>query len=147
VFLFRYGKKIFDKIKDKMVPPEDELLAEDFEPMNPYDLWEGANFKMSIRQVDGFRNYDKSEFMKPAPLDKEDGKLEEIWKSEHSLEAFIAPDQFKSYDELKDKMNKVLGLTGGVAKPFADALPEAPAKEIESIEIDEDALLAALGEE
>lgn len=107
VFLFRYGKKIFDKINEAMNPQ-----FEDEKPMNPFDLWEGANFKLKIRQVEGYRNYDKSEFEAPAPLSDDDDYLESIWKSEHSLAAFLDASQFKSYDELKAKLSRVLALDG-----------------------------------
>ena len=104
VRLFKYGKKIFDKINDMMNP-----TFEDETPRNPFDLWEGANFKMKIRKVDGFSNYDKSEFDNPAPLLEDDGKMEEIWKTQHSLQEFLAPEHFKSYNDLKVKLDKILG--------------------------------------
>ena len=104
VRLFKYGKKIFDKINDMMNPS-----FEDETPVNPFDFWEGANFKMKIRKVDGFSNYDKSEFDNPAPLLEDDDKMEEIWKTQHSLQEFLAPDNFKSYNDLKVKLDKILG--------------------------------------
>ena len=107
VFLFKYGKKIFEKLNAAMNPE-----FEDEKPMNPFDLWEGANFKLKIRNVEGYRNYDKSEFDSPAPLGEDDSDLEKIWKREYSLNEFIEPANFKSYDELKDKLYRVLGLTG-----------------------------------
>jgi hypothetical protein len=105
VFLFKFGKKIYDKLNDAMNPqfPGDV-------PMNPFDLWSGADFKLKIRNVEGYRNYDKSEFSTPAPLFDEDERMEAIWKQEHSLQAFLNPSNFKSYDELKAKLDKVLGL-------------------------------------
>lgn len=105
VFLYRYGKKIFEMLKDKMQPQ-----FEDETPVNPFDLWEGANFKIKLRKVDGFWNYDKSEFSAAAPLFDNDDQLEATWNSQHSLQGVIAPDQFKSYDELKEKLDRVLGL-------------------------------------
>jgi hypothetical protein len=105
VFKYKYGKKIFNKLNEKMNPE-----FEDETPMNPFDLWEGADFKLKIRQVEGYRNYDKSEFDEPSAIAGDDDALEAIWKSCHSLEAVIAPDQFKSYDELKRKLEMVLGL-------------------------------------
>ena len=72
---------------------------EDETPVNPFDFWEGANFKMKIRKVDGFSNYDKSEFDNPAPLLEDDDKMEEIWKTQHSLQEFLAPEHFKSYND------------------------------------------------
>jgi hypothetical protein len=113
VFLYKYGKKIFDKIKDVMQP-----TFEDEKPVNPFDLWEGANFKLRIRQVEGYRNYDKSEFDGNTPLDENEDKLEAIWKQTHSLAAFLDPSNFKSYDELKTKLNTVLG--GGTRVPTAE---------------------------
>ena len=104
VRLFKYGKKIFDKVNDMMNPS-----FEDESPRNPFDLWEGANFKMKIRKVDGFSNYDKSEFDNSAPLLEDDDKMEEIWKTQHSLQEFLAPDNFKSYNDLKVKLDKILG--------------------------------------
>ncbi|SVD86942.1 uncharacterized protein METZ01_LOCUS439796, partial [marine metagenome] len=104
VRLFKYGKKIFDKVNDMMNPS-----FEDETPRNPFDFWEGANFKMKIRKVDGFSNYDKSEFDNPAPLLEDDDKMEEIWKTQHSLQEFLAPDNFKSYNDLKVKLDKILG--------------------------------------
>lgn len=105
--LYKFGKKIFDKISEAMNP---EFADET--PMNPFDFWEGANFKIKIRQVEGYRNYDKSEFDTAAPLSDDDAKLEKIWKSEHSLKEFIDPKHFKAYDALKDRLTLVLGLNG-----------------------------------
>lgn len=105
VFLFKYGKKIFDKLNEAMNP---QFADED--PLNPFDLWSGANFKLKIRNVEGYRNYDKSEFAKAGPLSDDDSEMESIWKKTHSLQTFIDSSNFKSYDELKAKLNKVLGL-------------------------------------
>jgi hypothetical protein len=113
VFLYKFGKKIFDKVKDVMQP-----TFEDEKPVNPFDLWEGANFKLRIRQVEGYRNYDKSEFDGPTPLDENEDKLEAIWKQTNSLAAFLDPSNFKSYDELKAKLNTVLG--SGTRVPTAE---------------------------
>lgn len=110
VFLFKYGKKIFEKLNAAMNPNTD--VFEDEEPMNPFDMWEGANFKIKIRNVEGYRNYDKSEFDAPAPLLDDDAKLEAIWKSEHSLNEFIDPTNFKTYEELNSKLARVLMLDG-----------------------------------
>ena len=106
VFLYRFGKKIFDKITEAMNPQFDDEVA-----INPFDLWEGANFKLKIRKVDGYQNYDKSEFESAAPLSSDDAELETIWKSEHSLKDLIGDKEFKSYDKLKERLNTVLGLT------------------------------------
>ena len=105
VKLFRYGKKIFDKLNEVMNPQ-----FEDEEPMNPFDLWGGANFKLKIRTVEGYRNYDKSEFAEAGPLFSDDSKMEAVWKQEHSLQAFLDPSNFKSYEELQSKLHMVLGL-------------------------------------
>ena len=105
--LYKFGKKIFDKISEAMNP---EFADET--PLNPFDFWEGANFKIKIRQVEGYRNYDKSEFDSITPVDGDDAALEAIWKKEYSLKEFLEPKQFKSYDALKAKLDKVLGLDG-----------------------------------
>lgn len=107
VFKYKYGKKIFDKLNEKMNPQ-----FEDEEPMNPFDMWEGANFKLKIRQVEGYRNYDKSEFDESSAISNDDDALEAIWKQTHSLEAILSPDNYKSYDELKRKLEQVLGSVG-----------------------------------
>lgn len=104
VFLFKFGKKIFDKLNEAMNP---QFADED--ALNPFDLWSGANFKLKIRNVEGYRNYDKSEFASPAPLSDDDSAMEAIWKQEHSLQAFLAPSNFKSYDELSKRLAVVLG--------------------------------------
>ena len=109
--LYKFGKKIWDKINDLMNPE-----FEDESPVNPFDLWEGANFKLKIRKVDGFSNYDKSEFDTPGALYEDDAKLEEIWKQEHSLAEFTDPKNFKSYADLKEKLDRVLGITTGTAE-------------------------------
>ena len=114
VYLYKFGKKIFDKIKDVMQPQ-----FEDENPVNPFDFWEGANFKLKIRQVEGYRNYDKSEFDSPSPLAEEDALIEQIWNKQHSLQGVIAPDQFKSYEELKSKLDLVLK---GTTTPTAEAI-------------------------
>ena len=104
VFLFRYGKKIFDKLSEVMTPAFDDET-----PMNPFDFWKGANFKLKIRKVDGFWNYDKSEFDSASELHEgEDEKLEGLYNNLHSLTQFLETDNFKSYDDLKTKLNRVL---------------------------------------
>ena len=106
--LYKFGKKIFDKITEAMNP---EFADET--PVNPFDMWEGANFKLKIRNVEGYRNYDKSEFAgKSALFDGEDDKLEALWKKEFSLKEFTEKSQFKSYDVLKTRLDKVLGFEG-----------------------------------
>ena len=106
VFLFRYGKKIFDKITAAMQPE-----FEDETPINPFDFWAGANFKIKIKKVAGYWNYDSSEFAAPAPLLDDDDAMEAVWKQQHSLAEIVAPDQFKSYEDLKKRLDYVLGLT------------------------------------
>ena len=107
VRLYKFGKKIFDKITEAMSP---EFADET--PLNPFHFWEGANFKIKIRLVEGYRNYDKSEFDTPSPLSDDNEKIGKILKSEHSLKEFIDAKHFKSYDTLKDRLNLVLGLNG-----------------------------------
>ena len=105
VFLYKFGKKIFDKIMDSMQP---EFADE--EPVNPFDFWEGADFKLKIRNVEGYRNYDKSEFSSPSALyEGEDTRLETVYDQLHDLSEFTSPSNYKSYDDLKAKLMKVLG--------------------------------------
>ena len=106
VFLYRYGKKIFDKIMETMQP-----AFEDETPINPFDFWEGADFKLKLRKVDGYWNYDKSEFADPSALSKKDAELEEIWGKQYSLKEFTDNSNFKSYDELKKRLDVVLSGT------------------------------------
>ena len=120
VFLFRYGKKIFDKITAAMQPE-----FEDEEAINPFDFWQGANFKLKIKKVAGFWNYDSSEFAAPSALLDDDEALEALWKKEYSLSELVSPDQFKSYDDLKKRLDYVLGL--GSVKTRQD--PETVAEE------------------
>ena len=111
-FLFKYGKKIFDKLTAAMQPE-----FEDEEAIDPFDFWQGANFKLKAKNVAGYRNYDSSEFAAVSPLLDDDDAMEAIWKKESSLAEFVAPDQFKTYDELKVRLEYVLGKRG--AKPVA----------------------------
>ena len=106
VFLYKFGKKIWDKIEAQMNPEfEDETRV------NPFDLWQGADFKLKIRKVAGYRNYDSSEFESPAALLDDDSALEAVWNKQYGLNEFIDPANFKSYDELKAKLDRVLGRT------------------------------------
>jgi hypothetical protein len=102
--LFKFGKKIFDKINEAMNPAFADEVA-----INPFDMWKGANFKLKIRKVDGYQNYDKSEFESPSALFDDDDKLEKIWEQEHSLQELVADKEFKAYDDLKKRLDKVLG--------------------------------------
>ena len=105
VFLYKFGKKIFEKIQEAMQPEFDDET-----PVNPFDFWEGANFKLKVRKVSGFVNYDKSEFDSPSALmDGDDEQLEKIWNQQYSLTEIVDPKNFKSYEELKEKMNRVIG--------------------------------------
>ena len=114
-FLFKYGKKIFDKLTAAMQPE-----FEDEEAIDPFDFWQGANFKLKAKNVAGYRNYDSSEFAAVSPLLDDDDAMESIWKKELSLSEFVAPDQFKTYDALKVRLEYVLGKRG--AKPVAQDL-------------------------
>ena len=104
VFLYKYGKKIFDKLTAAMQPE-----FEDEEAIDPFDFWQGANFKLKAKNVAGYRNYDSSEFTAVTPILDDDDALEALWKKESSLQEFVAADQFKSYDELKKRLGYVLG--------------------------------------
>jgi hypothetical protein len=103
VFLFKFGKKIFDKITEAMQPAFD-----DEKPINPFDFWKGANFKLKIRKVDGYWNYDKSEFEGVTALAESDDKIKEVWSKQHALKPFLDPSNFKSYEELKEKLHRVI---------------------------------------
>ena len=149
VFLYRYGKKIFDKIMETMQP-----AFEDETPINPFDFWEGANFKLKLRKVDGYWNYDKSEFEATSALAKKDDELEEIWGKQYSLKEFTDNSNFKSYDELKKRLDVVLSGTTTVgnvvemSSAFDDSpttvvtvdTPEEPAPTITVSEDDDDTM-------
>ena len=119
VFLFRFGKKIYDKIDKTMRPDEDPIDPK--EPFNPFDLWEGANFSLKVRKKDGYTNYDDSKFATPGPLLDDDKALEEIWQKEYSIQEFVAPDKFKTYDELKTRLHEVLAEIGGNSEKTAES--------------------------
>ena len=104
VFLYKFGKKIFDKIMEAMQPE-----FEDETPINPFDFWQGANFKLKIVRKDGYWNYDKSEFDRVSPLLDDDDALEALWKKQYSLAALTAADQFKTYEQLQNRLQLVLG--------------------------------------
>ena len=107
VFLYKFGKKIFDKLTTAMQPE-----FEDEEAIDPFDFWQGANFKLKAKNVAGYRNYDSSEFARSSALLDDDDAMEAIWKKQYSLSELVAPDQFKTYDELKKRMDYVLGNKG-----------------------------------
>jgi len=137
VKLFRFGAKIFDKLTEAMNPQ-----FEDESPINPFDLWKGANFKLKIRKVEGYQNYDKSEFESAAPLSSDDSKLEKIWQSEYALSEFVSDAEFKSYDDLKARLDKVLGLAGNTPARTtveqAKTLPKEPARDPELVSDDDE---------
>ena len=101
--LFKFGKKIFDKITEAMQP-----AFEDETPINPFDFWKGANFKLKIRKVDGFWNYDKSEFEGVSAIADNDDNIKAIWEKQYPLKPFLETSNFKSYEELKEKLNRVI---------------------------------------
>ena len=138
VFLYRYGKKIFDKLMAAMQPE-----FEDETPINPFDFWEGANFKLKIRKVDGYWNYDKSEFETPSALG-DDSVIESVWKKQYALKEFTASTNFKSYEELKTRLDAVLSGTvsvGNVTDTMDDepiVSPKVDTKPVESKQDDEE---------
>ena len=127
VKLYQFGKRIFDKIMDAMQPQ-----YADESPVNPYDFWEGADFKIKIRKVDGWVNYDKSEFSAPAALyDGDEAQLQDVYGKLYSLGEFTDPKQYKSYDELKAKLNRVLGVDAGITADMA-TMTSAPVPTMET---------------
>ena len=130
VFLFKYGKKIFDKLTEAMQPE-----FEDETPIDPFDFWQGANFKLKAKNVAGYRNYDSSEFAAQGALLDDDDEMEAIWKKQYSLAELVAPDQFKTYDELKKRLEYVLGSKGSrrVDEEVAEeeTYSRGPAKELD----------------
>jgi hypothetical protein len=113
VFLFEYGKKIFQKIQEAMIPEAD--LVDQKDPINPFCPWKGANFKLKCRKVEGYPNYDASDFASPEALfSGDDKKIETLWRSQHKLSELVDPSQFKSYEELKRRLDRVLGLSASV---------------------------------
>jgi len=134
VFLWKFGKKIFDKIDEQIHPPFDEQGRTPDDPnyaptnaYNPFDFWKGANLKIKIRQVEGYRNYDKSEFDAPSAVAGGDDKaIEKLWKSLYSLKQFVAPTEFKTYDELSEKLSRALGSVGKARVAVAVSDEQAP---------------------
>ncbi|MCS5551285.1 MAG: single-stranded DNA-binding protein [Gammaproteobacteria bacterium] len=129
VKLYRFGKKIFDKITEAMKPE-----FEDETPINPFDFWEGANFKLKIRKVDGYWNYDKSEFEGPSAVFDNDEAIEELWNKQFPLKPFLAPENFKSYDELKAKLDKVLTGVRNTGTAEDVAVPPATPTNVPNVE-------------
>jgi hypothetical protein len=144
VFLFKYGKKIFQKIKEAMVPEHDPVDQKD--PVNPFCFWKGAYFKLKCRKVEGYPNYDQSDFTHPEPLfGGDEKKLEDLWKSQHKLSSLLDPSEFKSYEELKRRLDRVLGLSAAVKieDKRAVEMPKKPsvaetAADVGNISSDED---------
>ena len=140
IFLYKFGKKIFDKIQEAMEPEFADEKA-----VNPFDLWDGANFKLKVRKISGFINYDKSEFDSPSELfDGDDAQLEELWKKQYSLTAFTDPSNFKSYDELKQRLMEVVGddirSNDGTSAPTIQETSDALESKSESVAEETDAL-------
>ena len=119
VFLYKFGKKIFDKIMEAMQPE-----FEDETPINPFDFWQGANFKLKIVKKDGYWNYDKSEFAEVSPLLEDEDALEALWNKEYSLVALTAADQFKSYENLKKRLDYDLGAKPATRRVFDEELED-----------------------
>ena len=131
VKLFKFGKKIFDKITEAMQP-----AFEDEKPINPFDFWKGANFKLKLRKVDGYWNYDKSEFEGVSQIKESDDDIKAIWEKQYPLKPFVAPDNFKSYDELKSKLHRVIsGTTSAETVESADLPPSQSAAPVKSAEV------------
>ena len=128
VFLFKFGKKIFDKITEAMQP-----AFEDEKPINPFDFWKGANFKLKLRKVDGYWNYDKSEFEGVSQLKESDGDIKAIWEKQYPLKPFVDPSNFKTYDELKEKLNRVI--TGTQSTTTVDEVDLPPQQSTSSVEM------------
>jgi len=124
-FLYKFGKKIFDKITEAMKPEFADEKA-----INPFDFWEGANFKLKIRKVDGYWNYDKSEFEGPSKVKDSDEQIEELWKKQLPLKEFSATTNFKSYDDLKAKFEKVVYGTGKTTTADEIDIPPVSAVEV-----------------
>ena len=130
VFLYRYGKKIFDKISEAMQPQ-----FEDEKAINPFDFWKGANFKLKIRKVDGYWNYDKSEFEGVKPLAKDDESIKAIWSKQYPLKAFVDPSNFKTYDELKEKLNRIIMGTRNTSTVETVDLPQQTNGKVKKVDV------------
>ena len=147
VFLYKFGKKIFDKIMEAMQPEYEDETA-----INPFDFWQGANFKLKLKKVAGYWNYDSSEFAAPDVLLDDDDALEAVWKKQYSLTSLTAADQFKSYEDLDKRLKMVLGAKpptrrydedledesegrGSFSPNFESSKPPAPAANFNSPDI------------
>lgn len=122
--LFKYGKKIFDFINEAMNPP-----FPDMKPFVPFDFWRGANFKLRMRNVDGYRSYDKSEFETPGPMFEDDEKMKEIWTKEYSLAEIISPEKFNTFDKIKTRLDTVLGIGKVAPAPPPQQAPQQEASQ------------------
>ena len=136
VFIFKFGKKIFDKITEAMQP-----AFEDEKPINPFDFWKGANFKLKIRKVDGYWNYDKSEFEPVKAVADNDENIKAIWSRQHPLMPFLAPSNFKTYDELKEKLNRVItGTQSTVTVDEYDLPPQTSTTSVKMPEVSQSSI-------
>jgi hypothetical protein len=153
VFKYEYGKIIFDKINAMMNPPVDELTGEAPEPINPFDLWDGANFELRMKKKSGYPNYDDSKFQNPSALSDDEDALEEIYDKVFSLKEYVDPSTFKSYDDLKAKLNRVLGESGEVyvksenTEKKKEFKPREESPFIDDEDVDLESELAALADE
>ena len=132
VRLYKFGKKIFDKITEAMQP-----AFEDEQAINPFDFWKGANFKLKIRKVDGYWNYDKSEFEGVTALKESDDEIKAIWEKQYPLKPFVDPSNFKTYDELKEKLNRVITGTQSTATVDSVDLPPQTTTAVEMPKVSE----------
>src|SRR5210317_1503969 len=130
VKLFKFGKKIFDKIAETMNP-----AFEDEKPINPFDFWKGANFKLKIRKVDGYWNYDKSEFESVSQVADSDDKIKSVWEKQYALKPFVDPSNFKTYEELKEKLNRVISGTRKTETVESTDLPPKTNGSVKSQEV------------
>jgi hypothetical protein len=134
IMLFKFGKKIFEKIQEAMKP-----VFEGDKAVDPFDFWQGANFRLKIKKVEGYPNYDNSSFEAQSPLfDGNDEKLEKVWNSLYTLSEFTDPKNFKSYDELKARLDKVLGSKPAAPKKIEEPMPTKPSPKMETKKVEED---------
>jgi hypothetical protein len=138
VFLYKFGKKIFNKLNELMNPIDDGI--DEIKPINPFDMWSGADFYLRIRKVEGYSNYDKSDFGQSRPVSEDDNELERIWKMEHPLQPIVSPSNFKPYEELERRLNEVLELNAPTRRPYDDgpSVAAAPALKQAKSAMDED---------